>query len=124
MIALIILAIGCLFSAFLFNINVSWGDKNAKVIRNMFAILGGGLLIIPVIHAIVINSSNVGQMIIVGSMPIGLAGMFLALFAIMVSKSSSSKTYNTAINSAITLVAIEAALTFIGLIILIIESMQ
>lgn len=112
----IIFAIGCFFGAFLFNFNVSWGDKGAREIRNALAVAGGILLFIPIIHAIVLNSGNVGQVMLIGAVPLTFIGLFLGVFAIL-GRSNNEKTFKTAFKGAVTLLIIALVLAIIGAII-------
>lgn len=114
---MIILAIGCFFGAFLFNFNVGWGDSGAKTIRNTLAILGGVFLLIPIIHAIVTNTADAGQTLLVGCLPLMLIGLFLGAFAILGRKSSGEKTFKTAFRGAVTLEIIALVLAVIGAVI-------
>lgn len=113
---MIILAIGCFFGAFLFNFNVGWGDPGAKIIRNTLAILGSVLLIVPIIQAIGSNSSDVGETLLVGCLPLMFVGLFLGAFAILGRKSSGEKTFKTAFRGAVTLETIALVLAIIGAI--------
>lgn len=114
---MIILAIGCFFGAFLFNFNVGWGDSGAKTIRNTLAILGGIFLLVPIVHAIATNTSDAGQTLLVGCLPLMLIGLFLGAFAILGRNSSGEKTFKTAFRGAVTLEIIALVLAVIGAVI-------
>lgn len=119
MIMFVIFSIGCFFGAALFNINVGWGDQNAKIIRNTLSITGGVLLIIPIIYAIFTNTSDVGLTLIICCLPLAFIGLFLCFVAILKRKSSGEKIFNDALNAAMTLEAIALVSAIIGAIIII-----
>lgn len=113
----IIFAIGCFFGAFLFNFNVGWGNAGAKTIRNTLAVLGGVFLIAPIAHAIRSNSSDVGQTLLVGCLPLMFIGLFLGAFAILNRESWGEDVFKTALKGATTLEVIALVLAIIGAIV-------
>lgn len=116
MIMCLIFSIGCFFGAFLFNFNVGWGDKGAREIRNALAGIGGVLLLIPIVHAIITHSGDVGQVLLIGALPLAFVGLFLGVFAVLGRTSSGDKTFGVAFKGAITLEIIALILAVIGAI--------
>lgn len=109
----IILAVGCIFAAFLFNISASSGSEEAKGIRNILAGIGGVLLLAPVVYAMAHSEGAVGGVLLISAIPLVFVGLFVALFATAGRSPSAMK-------GAVTLVAFALILAVIGAIVLLV----